>query len=383
MNDLVQERIAKPKSDNMSMDEILASIRKIIASDDDNAYVKQSNSFVSSEDTQARLNREKLDKSLSAREQLVSLTKPDLYPSGSHHDSDRTPNSADKSFRINDKNTSDSHNNQRSIYEKLSKHNESEKSNNQYHSHSGNQNQNNDHDEEILRALNEIRNTLSSAATYSVPRDELEIVEKNIPTSEKTQLTQLENEAIKKYLDAQQLKIGNKVIDATAINNSNDAMRDIDLKPIQFSGDAVPEFLKKFKKQQVQDREKTHNQAYAGVKNNGHYDLKSLPNFDEVNEIVTLTEKIMPTTRENLKRQEQKESSVKNNFSKLRQGTEEIMRRATERRGDDNYDLSEEDSPMTAVIIRTLQPMLQEWIDKNIQLIAEQVLREEFRRGLK
>lgn len=370
MNDLVQERIAKPKSDNMSMDEILASIRKIIASDDDNAYVKQNNAFASPEDTQNYTNHEKLDKSLSAREQLVSLTKPDLYPSGSRYDSDTTQNSVDKSFRMNDKNISDSRNNQRTVYEKLG-------------THSDNQNQNNDHDEEILRALNEIRNTLASSSTYSVPRDALETVEKNIPIPEKTQLTQIENETIQKYLDARQLKTGNKVINATTINDSNNTMRDIDLKPVQFSSDAVPDFLKKFKKQQVQDREKSQNQSYAGVKNNGHYDFKSLPNFDEVNEIVTLTEKIMPTTRENLKRQEQEESSVKNNFSKLRQGTEEIMRRATERRSEENYDLSEEDSPMASVIIRTLQPMLQEWIDKNMQLIAEQVLREEFRRGLK
>lgn len=381
MNDLVQERIAKPKSDDMSMDEILASIRKIISSDDDNRHSKPSESGYPFEARNDKLNQDKLDKSLSAREQLLSLTKPDMYDSDNYHDVNRITNSAHK---IHDSNHKNNDLRQKSIYQKLSAQSDIEQLHSYNQDISDSDNQKNNHDEEILRALNEIRNSLSSS--YTTPRDTANITEtaeKTVTPVEKNKMTQFENDSFKKYPDDRQQQRSGKVIDATIKNNHADMIRDIDLKPAQFSGDAVPEFLKKFKKQQVSDRDKVGSNNNMGIKANGNYDFSSLPSFDEESDVVTLTEKVMPTTRDNLKQQEQQEAPVKSNFSKLRQSTEEIMRRATERNMTDNYDLSHEDSPMTTVIIRTLQPMLQEWIDKNMQLIAEQVLRDEFRRGLK
>jgi cell pole-organizing protein PopZ len=381
VNDLVQERIAKPKSDDMSMDEILASIRKIISSDDDNRHVKPSESVYAFDGHKDKINQDKLDKSLSAREQLLSLTKPDMYDSDNYHDVNRVTNT---SHKIHDSNHKNNDLRQKSIYQKLSAQNDIEQLHSYNQEVSDSDNQKNNHDEEILRALNEIRNSLSSS--YTTPRDAAnmtETAEKTVTPVEKNKMMQFENDSIKKYTDDRNQQRSGKVIDATIKNNHADMVRDIDLKPAQFSGDAVPEFLKKFKKQQVSDRDKVGSNNNIGVKANVNYDFSSLPSFDEDSDVVTLTEKIMPTTQDNLKQQEQQEASVKSNFSKLRQSTEEIMRRATERNMTDNYDLSQEDSPMTAVIIRTLQPMLQEWIDKNMQLIAEQVLRDEFRRGLK
>ena len=146
----------------------------------------------------------------------------------------------------------------------------------------------------------------------------------------------------------------------------------------------MPEFLKKFKKQQEADREKIQNPA-----NNIQYNFSKLSSFDDIPEpVVTLTEKVMPMRKDDLKQQQEK--TAKTSFSKLRANTEEIMRRATERTVNDDTindnpddDLSHDDSTMADLIMRTLKPMLQEWIDENMQLIAEQVLRHEFRRGLK
>ena len=368
MNDLAQDKIAKPKSDDMSMDEILASIRKIISSDDEKRHnSKYVENAYTPDHKQNTSETHKKQETLSAREQLLSLTRPDLY------DSDIRPqrpshkvvqSSFDKQNDKSDKTMYDNSFKAKTYYQKL---NQAPETN--FDDDNNSETAQNDHDEEILRALNEIRNSLSLARTHT---DASHTHYDKIPTTQ--------DDTRKKPYQDTHIPASGKIIDATV----NSAVEEIDLKPAQFTGDAVPEFLKKFKKQQqvMRDKPQSDNQQT----NYMNYDFSKIPTFDEQNDVVTLTEKIMPTTQEELLRQEQAEyskSTVKNNFSKLRKNTEEIMKRAKERAYDEDDELSQEDSPMANMIMRTLQPMLQEWIDENMQLIAEQVLRDEFRRGLK
>ena len=374
MNDLAQERITKPKSDDMSMDEILASIRKIISSSDDVARHHKTDD--NSSTSYARRNdahdiNHKMTQSasvLSAREQLLSLTKPDLYDTDflaethqkttiSNQSSERNPNRHYDNFQDEIK--------QKPLYQKLNHHTDTQ----------ANFDDKSDQDEEILRALNEIRETLSATAHstihHSLEKDIFNKQNSYTPPSTDNFSSDLPKKNIGKIID-------------TNTPKPKDTFDDIDLKPAQFTGDAVPEFLKKFKKQQEADREKIQNPA-----NNIQYNFSKLSSFDDIPEpVVTLTEKVMPMRKDDLKQQQEK--TAKTSFSKLRANTEEIMRRATERTVNDDTindnpddDLSHDDSTMADLIMRTLKPMLQEWIDENMQLIAEQVLRHEFRRGLK
>ena len=370
MNDLAQDRIKKPKSDDMSMDEILASIRKIISSDDDKRHVnKFSDDLYPHEKKNDADTINKTHNALSAREQLLSLTKPDLYNSDLNNEYQKTPRQFDGTQNTHYKSINNS-NTQKPIYQKLTQNTDTKPDPSildfDY------VNSKNDPDEEILRALNNIRDSLSSVRNTP---------DKHIDSLNKNTLVNINNTNTENYQSSFQKQQTSKVTDTTVKNNL-DNVNGIDLKPAQFTGDAVPEFLKKFKKQQQQSGRDKHDTNI----NNVNYDFSKVPNFDESAEVITLTEKIMPTTKDNLYHQEQAEQPElpkKNNFLKLRQSTEEIMKRVSERTIIDDNDFSQEDSPMASLIMRTLHPILKEWIDENMQLIAEQVLRDEFRRGLK
>ncbi|MFT6071778.1 MAG: cell pole-organizing protein PopZ [Dasania sp.] len=368
MNNLANGSITKPKSDDMSMDEILASIRKIIASDEEKNMLHEA----PRNNVHAQEVLQKQAVSISAREQLASLTQSNFDDSDDNRQEKRptyqkiTPQASQASQA--------SRNNQVQDNKIID-----DKKNSQ------------EHDDEILRALNEIRENLSTAYSHSNSTSQANgtsQIQKNQSINRQTdiKLQQNHNEDENDY----DLEISN-------INNSN-VINNLDLKPVQFSPDAVPKFLKKFKDQQ--DNERTNN---AKVKKSTNYDFSSMPKFDEPDEVMTLTDKVMPTTREHLKAQEQTleselnslsrkyddDDATEKNVSRLLQGTEEIMRRATQRNVETNDDiiddpnLNSRNSPMTALIMRTLKPMLEEWIEKNMQSIAEEVLRDEFRRGLK
>jgi cell pole-organizing protein PopZ len=360
MSDLIQEHMTKPKSDDMSMDEILASIRKIIStssSEDTQSSEKIVHNQQSNIINKETINREQ---SLSAREQLLALTKPNLY------DSDFTPNSNFK--KIPEKNTSIPPKQpevkkyaetvyQKPFYDTLNKEAQHRDSDVQDHNH----------DSEILQALNEIRATLNHT-NQSSPQEPLE----------KDIFNKANNPNI---ASREHHKTLTPAIDVPITKSKEAIFDEISLKSSQFTGDAVPEFLKKFKRQQELDKERTQKKS-----NNPQYDFSKVSHFDDTDDVVTLTEKIMPMSQRELQQHiQQEEKTNKKNFSKLREGTEEIMKRATERKFDDipNDDLSEEDTPMANIIMRTLKPMLQEWIDENMHIIAEQVLRQELRRGLK
>jgi cell pole-organizing protein PopZ len=403
VNDLAQDRIKKPKSDDMSMDEILASIRKIISSSDDAGRLHKTADELSTQYAQRNdLNNMRKTNSqpaptLSAREQLLSLTKPDLYDTDFASEIYQKTTGFNKASDYNDNahyNASQDDIKQKPLYQKL---------NNQPDVPQGIANDKADQDEEILRALNEIRETLSASTQSAIHHS----LEKDIFSKQNSYKPVNPNNVNPNNVNPNDVNPNNvnpndinpdthlndlpkhtagKVIDSKT-PKSKDTFDDIDLKPAQFTGDAVPEFLKKFKKQQETDREKIQNSA-----NNIQYNFSKLSSFDEpLDEVVTLTDKVMPMTKDSLKHQQEKqhqEKTAKTSFSKLRQGTEEIMRRATERAehnvtDDADDDLSSDDSPMADLIMRTLKPMLQEWIDENLHFIAEQVLRHEFRRGLK
>ena len=380
MNDLAQSRVVKPKSDDMSMDEILASIRKIISSsDDDSRQSKSHESLYSSNDSCGISTMEKLQNSLSSREQLLSLTRPETYEAGHQISQQKTEKLVNGSYNNQEMPTSTSNLNtrQKPVYQKLSQYDnnlnvasKSVKQNEDF-----NNNTNNDHDEEILRALNEIRETLSSSYNEMNHLQKKQAI-KTSETQDSENNNSLDDNKPKQY--------STKIVDATVKDNKEAIYADIDLKPTQFTADSVPEFLRKFKKQQDLEREKNQ-KNHSGT----NYDFSNVPNFDEAGEVINLTEKVMPTTRENLKFQDSQfennnqKRTQKTSFSKLRQSTEDVIKSVSERNMLNDEDFSEEDSPMANIIMRTLRPMLQEWIDENMQNIAEQVLREEFRRGLK
>jgi cell pole-organizing protein PopZ len=370
VSDLVYDSMTKPKSDNMSMDEILASIRKIIASDhDDTDTNKVSNQYSNSEYTKNENQSIKVDDSrkepkssiLSAREQLVNLTKSTIENDNSQYS-------------------------KRPVYQKISQeiYNSLDDDASEDKSHQKPKETHHEYDDEILRALNEIRHSLTQG------QGRLNIQSQNSDnltqesTFQKTQTNPIDDNII--------LQQGNKNLNHEVQVNMTHAekeniINDIDLKPVQFSSDDVPKFLKNFKNQQIAER--TQNMKQQGTVN---YDFSAVPKFDEPSDVMILTETVMPKKSSDMDNYDtdiltdieplKKENNLEKTVSKLRHGTEEIMRRATERTLTESKELNDGDAPFSALIIRTLKPMLQEWINKNMQEIAEEVLRDEFRRGL-
>jgi cell pole-organizing protein PopZ len=356
--------MTKPKSDNMSMDEILASIRKIIASDEgnhqaDEQYSSEENSLYAKE-----IHKEPKSSMLSAREQLATLTK------------------------VSSEDNTDNRHLKRSVYEKVSEETktkvnyDNERLIDEYNSQQNSLHHG--HDEEILQALNEIRdslalNQLQSQKNRHVHHEQIaskEIQEAKLANQRNAQDRTLNIDLNQNFVD---------------INKDNNVINDLDLKPVQFSGDDVPKFLKKFKNQQITER--TQNMKQQNLVN---YDFSAVPKFDEPNDVVLLTEKVMPKKSEDINKyddydddkisdeviRKKKMNNTEKTISKLRNGTEEVIRRTAERTLMDNQELHDGDSPLSSLIIKTLKPMLLEWIDKNMQEIAEEVLRDEFRRGL-
>gem|GEM_PF-4688682 len=354
MSDLANDAMAKPTSDDMSMDEILASIRKIIAIDEEQTTPDEPHIHLSEKYNKTDIAKEDNKKNApvingSVRDQFSAINK-----------------TSNTSFY-----DQEDYSKKRAVYQKIvpekniSMHGDALPS-------SSKQNEQEDtvnHDDEILQALNEIRESLSTHQAHS---------KADLPN---------QNTDKQKVLKADH----NITIDTIETVNN------IDLKPVQFAGDDVPKFLKNFRNQQVSER-----LSQNPVQHNINYDFSSMPKFDEADAAITLTDKVMPTTADKLEEEINQssqsstidgsselhdEQSLQENMSHLRQGAEEIMRRASERvlgEGDiDALQNSDTPSPMTAMISRVLKPMLQEWMNENLQPIAEEVLRQEFRRGLR
>lgn len=369
MSDLLQEHITKPKADDMSMDEILASIRRIIStsstSEMANKAPEPEYKYNNSVETKQAPKREQ---ALSAREQLLALTKPNLY------DSDFTPDNRfskpiQKPTSGQPQQTQQAPKTVESVYQKpfydtLSKDSKTQEPVEALHKEDDN------HDAEILQALNEIRETLGHTIQSNLPPKE------TIQNTNKTINRETTDNTVQSQINAPIIPLK----ETNTIHSKENIFDEINLRSPQITGDAVPEFLKNFKRQQELDKQKAQKKPNAP-----EYDFSKLANFNDPEDVLTLTEKIMPMSQEELKQQENLEKTAKRNLSKLREGTEEIMKRATERHFDnsDDDDVVAEDTNMTNVIMRTLQPMLKEWIDENMHKIAEQVLRQEFRRGLK
>lgn len=326
MNNLAQDTMTKPQSDDMSMDEILASIRKII----------------SSEKTPS-VNADKKKAPAGNHNTVASASH---YEGGVHfnqmmHHEQRV------AAEENDISSLRSAQSKRPSYQKLSEGCNDDSAENRSVS-----SETYDQDAEILNALNEIRDNLSISTTPASPPQPKNIAQHQSETLSNHKKTDLPEAPVNEY-----------------------QYDELDLKPTYFSSDTAPEFLKRFKKQQLSEREKHKEDNSQKVE----YDFSSAPNFDEQGEVVTLTEKVMPTSKAELAEDNKLE------ISELRKKTEEIMRNSSQYRIADTH--QEEDfqgtSPITSIIKRVIEPMIQEWIQENMQEIAEQVLRDEFRRGLK
>jgi cell pole-organizing protein PopZ len=398
VNDLTQERLKKPLSDDMSMDEILASIRKIISSDS-NVYDNNSESEVSRSRVAETSHN---PRTLSAREQLLSLTTRSHH-ADIHSDIDelynhKTPPSSVKKpstvpapdnldvgldvghqRQMKDNRTTIPSSQHKASYEKLASYEDKP-----FQSHQHDQNDENTADADILRTLNQIRQSLSvDNLSLEKSSDSSYLAQKNDDLSA--------SQPKKKDLQTPSAFVsqGNVPVKMTAkevhpVIKNPEIIHDVDLRPAQFSLDTVPDFLKKFKNQQLEERT-----APTSI-DSLSYDISSLPKFDEDNDVLSLTDKVMPnaSVNKNLK----KEGNLSNTVSKLRAGTEEIMRRATERclLGDDvdetlnnNNDDVDNDSLFASLIMKTIKPMIKEWIDVNMEEIVKQVLHQELRRGLK
>lgn len=312
MSDITKERIAKPRSDEMSMDEILASIRKIISSEE---HTSNDSRTQSPAKTGYQLRKE-LEIAQSAQEQLVALAKKevdDVLPQNLNPYTNETTSA-------------------RPHYQKMSS--------------SQNMSQSSEHDAEILKTLNEIRESL------------------NIP---------------QQSTSSKQQKEENPQTDQSSSKNGFHTLsNDFDLKPAQFKGNEVPEFLKKFKAQQLQERTKNI-QSQEEKEKKINYDFSQSLSFNDTEGVMELTQALPP---QSLKSQE---TGPHQELLKIKQNTEAIIKQANAAY-DEQKDLNDKNSdqaPLSMMIRRMVRPIIQEWLQENMPKVTEEILRDELRRGLK
>ena len=128
---------------------------------------------------------------------------------------------------------------------------------------------------------------------------------------------------------------------------------DNDLKAVQFSGDQIPSFLKRFKKEQNEffSAKSEQHQSQDSVPD---YDLSKIRAFHEDDTVVELTSSVNPDDIKNDTHQSHAIIALDND--KIDDGMSDALE---------------------MLMIKSLRPMLREWIDNNLEAVAKQILREE------
>lgn len=202
--------------------------------------------------------------------------------------------------------------------------------------------QHNDETSEILKTLEEIKKSLSSEnlqkASHIMQDDP--VVEPS-PMATKTQEIAIDN------------------IEASQIQN-------IDFKPVHFGQDDIPEFLKKFKKEQSEP------QNIIPPETTDSYNFKEIQSFEDDNAIMELTEAL----KEPLALNEMAEKAALE-IAPPQDNTVKIEK-------EQNIEDDGMSDVLEMLMIKSLRPMLKEWVEDNIADIAQKVLREELqKRGQK
>ncbi|MEM6603080.1 MAG: DUF2497 domain-containing protein [Pseudomonadota bacterium] len=353
----------KPVGADMTMDEILSSIRKIISTDDIAEDNKMAQPAPVQEQSNAKPNPsaavQKMRVPLSGREQLQNLSQNNHDDFSADIQSHHTVPYASVSDLTSDvRATSSSLNRQ-----PPQRHLDSDVMTRPVEQRAASQNdvaqksplQNEDETAAILRTLNDIKQSLTAYDDKkSTPKPETKI-----DTPEQN------NQALQTKRDIAATQMIDELKD---ISLSPEQMyQNIDFKPVHFGEDDIPAFLKKFKKEQ--DEAPLAAQQNMVPSHAESYDFSKMTGFDEDDSVMELTETVHPA----------KESK---NSPQVAQAISSQAPMQHSLIASSNVEDETISDALEMLTIKTLRPMLREWMEENVERIAAKILREELgRRG--
>lgn len=362
MTEMLDTRPKRPVASDMSMDEILSSIRKIISAEE-----TQYNNAVPAPEpviTPPKEETPKLKIPLSAREQLKSLTE-ELYGFGDQESENfhlsRTLYSHKNSPVVTE--TKIDSPQYDAVFETSSKERPPE------FPRPIKQNPPQD-TSDILQTLENIRQSLthenlrkaSSEEDYQQNSDPQDVTPIIKPPLHET------------YRDHPISEI------KTVKLNQEVALKNIDLKPAQLKQDDIPAFLKKFKQEQdaiIKPIPSENPSAVYTERAVPDYDFSKVAAFHEDDSVMELTEALLPENVQKIS-DNLMESATQSMMSSS--GKNKNLARSV---SEDEEDEGVADA-LEMLMIKSLRPMLKEWIADNMQNLAEKILREELhKRSLK
>ena len=364
MTEMLDTRPKRPVASDMSMDEILSSIRKIISAEE-----TQYNNAVNIQEPVTLPPKEdnpKLKIPLSAREQLKSLTE-ELYglqdQEGEEFHLSR-PVYTHKNNPVFAETKIDSAK-YHSVVETSVKERPAE------FPRPIKQNTSQD-TADILQTLENIRQSLTHENLRKASTEEEDTTAQISDTQDTTPITK--SPLRETYREQSVSEIKNVKL------NQEVALRNIDLKPAQLTQDEIPAFLKKFKQEQdaiIKPVTPENPSAVYTERSVPDYDFSKVVAFDEDDSVMELTEALLP---ENVKK-------ISDNL--VETATQSAV--SSSAKNKNVASISENDSEddgvadaLEMIMIKSLRPMLKEWIADNMQNLAEKILREELqKRSLK
>lgn len=196
--------------------------------------------------------------------------------------------------------------------------------------------QNSSETSEILKTLEDIKRSLSPEAMREAKS---------------------QRDTYQQEITPQQAPVPTNELRKINVHNNQDA---VDLRPAQFDSGEIPDFLKKFKREtaQIQQESKASESDNSPI-----YDFSQLSSFDEDDSVMELTKVVLP--------EEQEEENNHNQQAHLKRIAQEFSP-LDDFSGDDGLS-----DAMEMLMIKSLRPMLQEWIDENLTVVAEKIIREE------
>lgn len=341
----------RPVGTDMSMDDILLSIRKIIASEDSVSAPSAPNSgqqnytknIGNATETTAKPT---LKVPLSSREQLRSLSQDFQNDDVSVQHFTPISKNIDDDFRDMAQNQ---YNAVRANIDGAGHNPNSTKTNQNMNDTAFRQNtqKNTSQDTaDILKTLEDIRNSLTMSDMQKKNNIQADYEHHDVMDSQN--MDNSAHNTIKTIPTLIQDFVQN-----SEMSQQDHSHIDNDLKAVQFSGDQIPSFLKRFKKEQNEffSAKSEQNQPQDSVPD---YDLSKIRAFHEDDTVVELTTSVNP-------------DDVKNDTHKSH---------AMIALDNDKIDDGMSDA-LEMLMIKSLRPMLREWIDNNLEAVAKQILREE------
>jgi len=339
MNEKIKQPTqTRPVGSDMTMDEILSSIRKIISTEDH--LQSEPVSKAAMPNITEKKETPKIRVPLSSKEQLKSLSTPltdDMNMVAQDWQSQtktETPQEAPKQggdFTINPA----------SLYNETVM----EFAPQATPLMQTTPPQQSDETSEILKTLEEIRKSLSAESLQKasgIMQDNPE--NEQPPMIDKTQEVTIDNAEI----------------------NAPSQIQNIDFKPVHFGQDDIPEFLKKFKKEQSEPQNPIPPETTSS------YNFKEIQSFEDDDAIMELTEALKDPVSLN---------TMADKMALEIAPPKETTPKAIKEQAVEDDDMSD---VLEMLMIKSLRPMLKEWVEDNIADIAQKVLREELqKRGQK